>query len=142
MYESSKLLAIISLSLTLTLTSDEMPAAEQPIQHLEVATITDYDEAIDVFGQTTAALKAKTELNTRSLDEIHIITYSLEQAVAYFVAHFNGQQQATAQRMAAVVELVHLASENNRSVETQMYLDEYFDLADKLNQSICATNGC
>ena len=105
-------------------------AGEQPVQHLIVDDITSYQEAKQVFADTTADIKTKTKFDAADLHDIHMITYSLEKAIAYFVENMEGEQQAAAEKMAAVVELVHLSSENNRNIEIQVYLEDYFKRAE------------
>lgn len=122
------LLALLSLS-SLNFSST-IQAEEKAVQHKIVADITEVEKAKSVFSNTTAELKTKQELDATQLHEIHMITYSLEKAVAYFVDSEQGQAQKDAEQLAGVVELVHIASENNRSAETRVYLDEYFKLAD------------
>lgn len=106
-------------------------ASEKPVQHLKVADITSYQEAKRVFTETTSQIKSKTKLNAEELHQIHMITYSLEKAIAYFGGNMKGEQQAAANKIAQVVELVHIGSENNRTEETKIYLEEYFQLAEK-----------
>lgn len=129
LFTFSILIATIT-ALTSTLTPVVAVASEEPVQHLELADVTSYEEAKQVFTETTAKMQSKTKLNANELGEIHIITYSLEKAVAYFAENMEGEQKARAKIMANVVELVHLGSENNRPIETKVYLDEYFKLAD------------
>lgn len=105
-------------------------AAEKPVQHLKLADITSYDEAKKVFIETTSQIKSKTKLDAAELHEIHMITYSLEKAVAYFVENMKDEQKIAVKKIADVVELIHLGSENNRTVETKIYLEEYFKLAE------------
>ena len=121
---SALLAAFTTLYLTTAVASDET------VQHLIVDDITSYQEAKQVFADTTADIKTKTKLDAADLHDIHMITYSLEKAIAYFVENMEGEQKAAAENMAAVVELVHLGSENNRKVETQVYLEDYFKRAE------------
>ncbi len=65
-----------------------------------------------------------------------MITYSLEKAVAYFADNTQGEQQAAANKIAEVVELVHIGSENNRAAETKSYLEEYFTLANTFSSTL------
>lgn len=111
-------------------------SAEKPVKHRIVDDINSYDEAKKVFSETTSKIKSKTKLDAQELHEIHMITYSLEKAVAYFADNFEGAQQASAGKIAEVVELVHLGSENNRVEETKVYLAEYFKLADEFYQGL------
>lgn len=122
--------ALISALLIAFSTGYSTVMAEQPVQHRIVADITNYDEAKQVFANTTAEIKTKTKLDAAELHDIHMITYSLEKAIAYFVDNMQGDQQAQAEKMAEVVELVHLASENNRTAEIQVYLEDYFKRAE------------
>lgn len=125
-----KYVLLILLSISSLSFNAQVLAEEKAVQHKVVADITEVDTAKSVFNSTTAELKTKQELNAAELHEIHMITYSLEKAVAYFVDTKQGQAQKDAEQLAGVVELVHIASENNRSAETRGYLDEYFKLAD------------
>lgn len=102
---------------------------EKPIQHLKLPDITSQQKAVEVMKSTTVQLKSKKKLEDSELGNIHIITYSLEKAIAYFVENSVGDQQAAAKKMAEVVEAVHLNSENNRAEKTKAALDEYFKLA-------------
>ena len=89
-----------------------------------------------MFNQTTAELRGKNKLDETELHEIHVITYSLEKAVAYFSENTKVDQQAFAKEMARLVELVHVSAENYRAAETEMYLQEYFELADAYSEGL------
>ena len=127
---SALLAAFTTLYLTTAVASDET------VQHLIVDDITSYQEAKQVFADTTADIKTKTKLDAADLHDIHMITYSLEKAIAYFVENMEGEQKAAAENMAAVVELVNLGSENNRKVETQVYLEDYFKRAEAFSAGL------
>ena len=101
---------------------------QKPIQHLKLEDIATESSAVEVMKYSTEQLRAKTNLDALELHEIHMITYSLEKAVAFFVENLSGAQQVTAQEMALVVEEVHLSSENNWKEETKAALDQYFVL--------------
>lgn len=118
------------------LSSIEHSEKEKPIQHLNLPDITSRERAVDVMDSTTAELKSKKTLNEEALSEIHYITYSLEKAVAYFVENSSGEQQAAAREMAAVVEEVHLHSENNRIEETRKALDQYYELHEPFRRDL------
>lgn len=114
----------------LTLLASNIYASDKPIKHIIIEDITSNEEAVKVFTETTQQLKAKTKLDNTEMNEIHVITYSLEKAVAYFSENTVGEQKDTAIKMAEVVEMIHLGSENNRSEETAQSLEQYFVLAD------------
>ena len=101
---------------------------EKPIQHFKLEDIASESCAVEVMQSTTGQLRAKTNLDALELHEIHMITYSLEKAVAYFAENLSGPRQITAQEMAIVVEEIHLSSENNRKDNTKAALDQYFAL--------------
>lgn len=111
-------------------------AAEKPVQHLKLEDITSYDEAKKVFFETTSQIKSKTKLDAAELHEIHMITYSLEKAIAYFVENMEAEQKVSAEKIAMVVELVHLGSENNRTEETKVYLEDYFSRAELFGKAL------
>lgn len=102
---------------------------EKPVQHLKLADVTSMAEAQKVFIESNFAMSQKHELDSSELQEIHIITYSLEKGVAYFVENLSGEQKVLAEEMAVVVENIHLNSENNRKEETQKELAKYFEMA-------------
>jgi len=104
--------------------------SDKPVQHLQLADIDSYEQAKQVFSNATLELQQKDKLDATELHEIHIITYSLEKAVAYFVENMEGEQQIAAKKIAEIVEFVHKGSENNRSSETKTHLKEYFALAE------------
>ena len=110
--------------------------SEKAVQHLKVADITSMDEAKKVFAETNTQLKSKKKLDAVELHEIHMITYSTEKAVAYFAENLNGSQQKDAKNLAVVLEEVHIASENNRSEETNQKLAQYFKQADALSSGL------
>ena len=83
---------------------------EKPIQHLKLEDTKTEFKADEVMKSTTEQLRAKTNLDALELHEIHMITYSLEKAVAFFAENLSGARQVTAQEMAVVVEEVHLSS--------------------------------
>lgn len=119
-----------------TLFSVTVAASEKSVQHLQLPDVTSIEEAKQVFFDTTAELQAKNKLDADELHEIHIITYSLEKAVAYFAENSADEQQAAAKKMAELVELIHIGSENNRAAETGAHLKEYFKLADAFSKQL------
>ena len=108
-------------------------ASEKPIQHLDLPDVSSIEEANRVFAETTTQLKQKTQLDSAELQEVHIITYSLERAITYFAQNLVGEKQLDAEKMAELVEQVHLESENNRATTTADYLKEYFSLAERFS---------
>ena len=101
---------------------------EKPIQHLKLEDIASESKAVEVMKATTEQLRSKTTLDALELHEIHMITYSLEKALAFFAENLSGARQETAQEMALVVEEVHPNSENNRKEATKAALEHYFAL--------------
>ncbi len=104
---------------------------EEPIQHLKIADVASMKDAKKIFIETTSEIKSKKKLDQLELQQIHIITYSLEKSVAYFAENLKGERQELAKEIAVVVEDIHISSENNRQEETETYLNKYFNLADK-----------
>lgn len=79
----------------------------------------------------TAEMMSKQDIDHKAAAEIHIITYTLEQSVAYFANNLTGEKQALATQMAEVVERIHLSSETSRTDELQAHLREYNELVDQ-----------
>ncbi|MGV2872771.1 DUF6746 family protein [Colwellia sp. E150_009] len=104
---------------------------EKPVQHLKVADLSSMEAAKNVFINSTAKIKSKNKLNVLELEQIHIITYSLEKSVAYFVKNLRGERQSLAKEIAITVENIHINAENNRPKITKEHIDKYFNLADK-----------
>jgi hypothetical protein len=105
---------------------------KKPTQHLIIADVTSMEAAEKIFVEKTAEIKGKTELDVAELQEIHIITYSLEKSVAYLAHNLTGEGQKLAKEIAVVVEDIHVNAEDNLKEKTQSNLNEYFKLADKL----------
>lgn len=131
-----QMLATLAATLFIMLTSLSSTNAEKPVQHLDLPDLTSLEEAKNIFLETTKALKEKQTLDEPELNEVHIITYSLEKAVAYFKDNLENEKQLLANQMAVVVEEVHLASENNLDLETKSHLQVYFRLADSLTPQL------
>lgn len=104
---------------------------EKPTQHLQIAEVTSMEEAKEIFIDKTVEIRNKKTLNLEEVSQIHIITYTLEKSVAYFVDNLKGEKQEIAKQIAVVVEDIHIASESNRLDDLQKHLDKYFDLVDK-----------
>ena len=102
---------------------------EKPIQHLKLEDIYSLEEATSVFAKEVDFIIGKEELTAGTLHEIHMSTYSLEKAVAYFVENSETEEQDLAKQIAVIVEEIHLASENNRSEDTRSYIDQLEKLA-------------
>jgi hypothetical protein len=110
--------------------------AEKPIQHLKLEDIATKSKAVEVMKATTEKLRSKSRLDALELHEIHMITYSLEKAVAFFAENLSGARQETAQKMAVVVEEVHLNSENNRKEASKAALEQYFALFESFTKGL------
>ena len=78
---------------------EHIDQAEKPIQHLKLKDIASESNAVEVMQSTTEQLRAKTNLNALELHEIHMITYSMEKAVAFFAENLSGARQVIAQEM-------------------------------------------
>ena len=130
--------SLISCKQTETNSSDNTPSEEKekPVQHLKLADITSKDKAVEVMKSTTQDLKGKTKLDVTEMNEIHIITYSLEKAIADFTENITGDQQALAKKMAEVVEEVHLNSENHRTEKTKAALEKYYPLEEAFRKGL------
>ena len=131
-----QMLATLAATLFIMLASLSSTNAQKPVQHLDLPDLTSLEEAKNIFLETTKALKEKQTLDEPELNEVHIITYSLEKAVAYFKDNLENENQLLANQMAVVVEEVHLASENNLDLETKSHLQVYFRLADSLTPQL------
>ena len=124
----SILRAILAIILTSFFSAPAF-ATTEAVKHMNLPDITSYEEAKAVFTQTTAQLRGKDKLDETELHEIHMITYSLEKAIAYFSMNMKDDQQVSAKEIAKLVELVHVSAENYSAAETEMYLQKYFELA-------------
>ena len=123
-------LIIFSLAFALQVMSiDE--SKEEAVQHLKIADVISMKDAKKIFIEKTSEIKSKKKLDQVELQQIHIITYSLEKSVAYFVENLKGERQELAKKIAIVVEDIHISSENSRQEMTESHLNKYFDLAEK-----------
>lgn len=127
---SKLVILILSFAFALqVMASDE--SKEEPVQHLKIADVTSMNDAKNIFIDKTSEIKSKKKLDQLELQQIHIITYSLEKSVAYFVENLTGERQELAKEIAVVVEDIHISSENNRQEKTKTLLNKYFDMAEK-----------
>jgi len=104
---------------------------KKPTQHLKIADITTTQDAKRTFIDKTAELNRKTKLDVVELQEIHIITYTLEKSVAYFVENLTGERHKLAKQIAVIVEDIHINSEGNQKASTRKHLDSYTMMAEK-----------
>ncbi len=109
---------------------------EKPVQHLKLKDVTDAATAKTVFTKDTEALRAKKSLDAKAMQDIHMITYSLEKSVAYYVESGDEKLKLQAKKLADVVEELHLSSENLRKEASMSHLKEYLILADKFKMQI------
>jgi hypothetical protein len=103
---------------------------EVRIKHLEVPEVTNADDAKKVFLERTAEITGKKALDTQELHEIHMATYHLETAVAYYAENLKGKKKKAAEKIAVVVEEVHLSSEGFKPEEAKKHIAEFAKLAE------------
>ncbi len=109
-----------------TTTSAEAP--EKPTKHMEVPDVTTLDAAKSIFKERTDEIIGKQKLDTQELHEIHMSTYHLEKAVAYFAENAEGDQKKAAEDLAVVVEEIHLKSEGFKPAETKAEIAKLSEL--------------
>lgn len=109
---------------------------EEPVKHYVIADVTSMEAAKDIFIRNTFEIKSKKKLNPVELEQIHVITYSLEKSVSYFVRNLKDERQSLAKEIAVVVEDIHINSENFRPKETKEHLNKYFNLAEQFVSGI------
>ena len=138
MNKITSITVIVAISILLSACSDELSDYtddhadgdvghehdDKPIQHLKLENILSLEKATTVFSKEVAFITGKEELTAGALHEIHMSTYSLEKAVAYFVENSQGEEKSLAEEIAFVVEEIHLASENNRTEDTRSFIDQ------------------
>ncbi len=124
------MILLFSLAFALPVMASDK-SKDQPVQHLKIADVTSMEDAKRIFIEKTSEIESKKRLDQHELQQIHIITYSLEKSVAYFVENLKGERQELAREIAVVVEDIHLSSENNRQKKTETHLNKYFSLAEK-----------
>ncbi|WP_125778763.1 DUF6746 family protein [Pseudoalteromonas rubra] len=105
-------------------------ADEKSIQHLKIADVTSVEDARKIFIEKTSEIRSKRDLDAAELQEIHVITYTLEKSVEFFALNLIGDKKKLAEDIAVVVENIHINSERNRKEETRKYLNQYFVMAD------------
>lgn len=106
------------------------------IKHLEVPEVTNADDAKKIFLERTAEITSKKALNTQELHEIHMATYHLETAVAYYAEHLKGKKKKAAEKIAVVVEEVHLSSEGFNAEEAKKRIAEFAKLAEAFSAGL------
>lgn len=106
------------------------------IKHLEVPEVTNADDAKKIFLERTAEITSKKTLNTQELHEIHMATYHLETAVAYYAENLKGKKKKAAEKIAVVVEEVHLSSEGFKAEEAKKSIAEFAKLAEAFSAGL------
>ena len=106
------------------------------IKHLEVPEVTNADDAKKIFLERTAEITGKKALDTQELHEIHMATYHLETAVAYYAENLKGKKKKAAEKIAVVVEEVHLSSEGFKPDEAKKHIAEFAKLAEAFSAGL------
>lgn len=98
--KTTSLLSILTLSLSISAGAN----AEQP-EHFQGKTFTELSQALAVFNEFNDRFEAKLngELNALALHEIHELTYTMENALAYITSSMY--------TVAEDLEAVHQATE-------------------------------
>ncbi len=102
---------------------------DKPIQHLKVSSVNSMAEARKIFLEKAFEINSKQKLDEAELQQIHIVTYTLEKSVAFFVENLTDESQELTKELAVIVEKIHLNSENNRKDDTKKQLTKFFELA-------------
>ncbi|MEW6993435.1 DUF6746 family protein [Colwelliaceae bacterium MEBiC 14330] len=132
-----KLLAILIITASiLSPAYAETITKEKPVKHMEVAEVTSLKDAKIIFAEKSEELKSKKVLDVAELQQIHVITYTLEKSIEYFTLNLAAEQQDLSKDIAVIVENIHINSENNRKEDTAQYLKEYFELAEQLKSTL------
>lgn len=111
-------------------------AHDKPIQHLHLEDITSLNEAVRVFAKEVAFIQGQTELTPQVLHDIHMSTYSLEKAVAYYVENSEGARKELAEQIAEVTEQIHLASERNQPEATAKHIEQLKALTEQFQTTL------
>lgn len=113
------------LAIVLTLFAYKLPANERPA-HYQGATVTDAASALSVLktANQELALLLASELDAYSMNEVHKLTYTLENALAYLAAATDEIKE--------VLEEVHLGSETMDVQRVQNNGTYYLQLAQAL----------
>lgn len=130
MLQIFRTLCLLGLSIIIGACQDntELSNEQKPAQHLQIPDIVNQAEAWNVLQKTSQQLQSHQQLDASELNEIHMITYSLEKAIAYFATQSEPTLVKQAQAMAIEIEDLHLHSENNRREASQAALNRYFKL--------------
>lgn len=123
--------AILSLVVFALPAMASTKSKEEPVQHLKMEDVTSMQEAKRIFVEKTSEIRSKKKLDQAELQQIHIISYSLEKSVAYFVKNLEGERHELAEEIAEVVEDIHVSSERGLQKEMKAHLDKYFELAER-----------
>ena len=106
------------------------------IKHLEVPDVSSFADAKKIFLERTAEITGKEKLDTEELHEIHMATYHLETAVAYYAENSEDAQKEAAEKLAVVVEEVHLSSEGFKPEEARKHIAEFARLAEAFSAGL------
>lgn len=108
--------------------------AQKPVKHLEIPDVTNGADARKIFTERTAEITGKKTLDNNELHEIHMSTYHLEKAIAWYAENAKGPRKEAAEKMAVVVEEIHLSSESFKADEAREHLKKYAAMAENFSQ--------
>ena len=116
------LLATALLIVSANLTASD----EERVDHfkgIEAKSVAEAKALLKTYNDKLRALQQKTEMVATDLGEIHLMTYTLENQIAYLIADL--------QKTAASLEGLHLTSETGDIAKTAEKLDDYLSHAKK-----------
>ncbi len=128
-YSTAFLISAIALTSCGQSETTTTEAPEKPTKHMEVPDVTTLEAAKSIFAERTAEIIGKQKLDTQEMHEIHMSTYHLEKAVAYFAENSEGAQKKAAEDIAVVVEEIHLKSESFKPAETKAEIAKLSEMA-------------
>lgn len=106
--------------------SGTLMADEDRVDHFKGKEATSVKEAkmlLKTYNDKLRALQNKEKIDGADLGEIHIMTYTLENQIAYLIADLSV--------LAEMLEELHLTSETGDVAKTEEKLNKYLDHAQK-----------
>ncbi len=118
-----KQLMVVTALLTLSTTIADDKDRVDHFKGIEASSVHEARELLKTYNDKLRALQNKETMVVTDLGEIHLMTYTLENQIAYLVADLK--------KMADSLEELHLTSETGDIAKTAEKLDSYLKHARK-----------
>lgn len=120
-------ITLILFSLIFNVNLAKADEAAQRVIHYSVEKPASTSQSIDIFENSLAKIDTilhKNKIDDYDLEEIHEISYSLENSINFLKENKDLRNQKIISRTATYVEKLHLTSENHNLAKTKIWFNK------------------